>query len=132
MRASTIKELLSDLLNGRCADPGQTIKKIGSSPIFDSQLLQIFLSVRNSMYASGQVRYNVVFRWLSDNARSATEREDLITLLNDIAGMVPADEAHTRLAETGVRRIDAIMTELADEPNFFLNRLPKNLHKDGQ
>ncbi len=130
MKAVTIKQLLSDLINGRCADPGQTIKKIGSSPIYDSQVLQVYLSARNSYYACGMVRYDKVFKWLSDNARSATEREDLVALLQEIAGMAQCNEAHTNT--TGPRRIDAIMNELVGEPNYFLNRLPKKSQKDGQ
>lgn len=84
MNTKIQRQMLSDLLNGRCSTPQQTISKLERSLFADDHLLQIFLAVRASFLSRGEVDVLVVRSWLVGDAATKDEATELTELLAEL------------------------------------------------
>ena len=84
MNTKIQRQMLSDLLNGRCSTPQQTISKLERSLFADDHLLQIFLAVRASFLSRGEVDVLVVRSWLVGDAATRDEAAELTELLAEL------------------------------------------------
>ena len=84
MNTKIQRQMLSDLLNGRCSSPQQTISKLERSLFADDHLLQIFLAVRASFLCRGVVDISAVHDWLTNDASTRDEAAELTELLAEL------------------------------------------------
>lgn len=92
MNTKIQRQMLSDLLNGRCSTPQQTISKLERSLFADDHLLQIFLAVRASFLCRGEVDTLAVRDWLVGDASTKDEATELTELLAELCRYkVPMD-----------------------------------------
>lgn len=84
MNTKIQRQMLSDLLNGRCSTPQETISKLERSLFADNNLLQIFLAVRASFLSRGVVDISAVHDWLVGDAGTKDEAAELTELLAEL------------------------------------------------
>jgi len=84
MNTKIQRQMLSDLLNGRCSTPQQTISKLERSLFTDANLLQIFLAARASFLCRGVVDISAVHDWLVGDAGTKDEAAELTELLAEL------------------------------------------------
>ena len=84
MNTKIQRQMLSDLLNGRCSTPQETISKLERTLFADNNLLQIFLAVRASFLSRGVVDISAVHDWLVGDAATRDEATELTELLAEL------------------------------------------------
>ena len=93
MNTKIQRQMLSDLLNGRCSTPQQTISKLERSLFTDANLLQIFLAARASFLCRGIVDISAVHDWLVGDAGTKDEAAELTELLAELCRLKqPTDD----------------------------------------